>query len=296
MWIFHRPPGHARHDAPLDTGTIHAGGVSVRTEHHTGLDRAAGIRNSEARGRRTWSRAIHDHVGNVPQAVDGPPPAEFLSAEQLLARLRPWVVTRDSIEPDTRWYTHARVVAPGLCEVLALDLDDSVLTLTDDALAPLGGVVDLRTHALDNLRALPVDTHTALHGPEGLRFHVMTGDSFFTSSRVLTANELAHDLTGRGLGPDGALVAMPNRHQLALCPVDTVHGTDLLPTLRCMTAFTADHFEDAVGQISPDVYWWHGGTLTRLVRQDGGEPEFTHNVEFEVLLLRLAGNGAAGHF
>ncbi|MXM68753.1 hypothetical protein GR925_36450 [Streptomyces sp. HUCO-GS316] len=101
MWIFHRPPGRARHDAPHDTDTIHAGGVSVRTEHHTGLDRAAVIRNSDARGRRTWSRAIRDHVGRVPQAVDGPTPAEFLSAEQLLARLRPWVVTRDSIEPDT---------------------------------------------------------------------------------------------------------------------------------------------------------------------------------------------------
>ncbi|MXM68752.1 hypothetical protein GR925_36445 [Streptomyces sp. HUCO-GS316] len=39
-----------------------------------------------------------------------------------------------------------------------------MLTLTDDALAPLGGVVDLRTHAMDKLRALPVDSHTALHG------------------------------------------------------------------------------------------------------------------------------------
>ncbi|MER7694830.1 hypothetical protein [Streptomyces sp. NPDC097610] len=99
-----------------------------------------------------------------------------------------------------------------------------------------------------------------------MHFAVVTGESFFTSSHVLATNELTQDLTGRQLGPDGALVAIPNRHQLAFRPIDPVRDFTLIPTLYGMTAFAAANFEDAVGSVSPDVFRWHEGTLTRLVR------------------------------
>ncbi|MFD0315659.1 hypothetical protein [Streptomyces flavalbus] len=323
MWISHRSPRRDPRDTPRDTAyaflsvdeaayfrarvreafaerglevTLQPTGVSDSSGRHFALDDLAAVCHHEPRGRRGWPEAIHDHVGRLLRVVDGPSPLASLTPAELLAALRPWVVARDVIEPDAVHYTHARVVAPGLCEVLALDLPESVLPLTDDALAPLGDLAGLRRRALANLGALPVGSHTVLHGAGGARFGVVTGESFFTSSRVLTADRLVRDLTGDELGPGGALVALPNRYHLALCPVAAVGGAALLPTLHGMAAFAAANFTDAVGPVSPDVYWWHQGTLTRLVRQDGGEPRFTRDAEFEVLLMRLADDGAGGRF
>jgi hypothetical protein len=323
MWIFHRSPERDRRDASRDAEygffsvdegahfraqvreafaeqglevTLHGGAVSDSAGRRFGLGNLAAICHNDPRGRRWWPQLIRGHVARLVRVSDGPSPLESLTAEQLLARLRPWVVARDIIQPNLAQYVHARVVAPGLCEVLALDLDESVMTLPDDLLEPLGGIINLRTRALDNLRELPVETHTVLHGPEEMRFDVVTGDSFFTSSRVLATNELTRHLTGHDLGPDGALVAMPNRHQLALRPIGAVRDTTLLPTLYGMTVFAAANFKDAAGPVSPDVYWWRGGTLTRLVRQDGGEPLFTPDVEFEMLQRRLADNPADERF
>lgn len=318
MWIFQRSPKRDRRDAPRDAEygffsvdeaayfrahvreafaehglevNVHNSTVSDSAGRRFGLGNIAAICHHDARGRRWWPGAIRAHVGRVLRTVDGPSPLQSLASEELLARLRPWVVTQDIIEPDAVRYTHARIIAPGVCEVLALELDESVMTLTDDSLAPLGNVVDLRVRALDNLRALPVETHAILRGPRDTRFEVVTGDSLFTASRILTADEVAWDLTRRGLGSDGALVAIPNSYQLALRPIGTARDSTLIPTLFDMTAFAAANFKDAVAQISPDVYWWRRGTLTRLVRHDGRLPEFTDNSEFEMLLRRLAGGG-----
>ncbi|MFC9844392.1 hypothetical protein ACFWFF_03725 [Streptomyces sp. NPDC060223] len=276
--------------------TLHAGAVSDSAGRRFGLGNIAAICHNDPRGRSWWPQLIRGHVGRLVRVLDGPSPLDRLTAGQLLARLRPWVVARDVIEPNPAQYVHARVVAPGLCEVLALDLDESVMTLPDELLEPLGGIVDLRIRALRNLRELPVETHTVLHGPQDMRFDVVTGDSFFTSSRVLATDELARDLTGRDLGPDGALVAMPNRHQLALRPIGPARDDTLLPTLYGMTVFAAANFKEAAGPVSSDVYWFHAGTLTRLVRNDGGEPEFTPDVEFEMLRRRLAGDDAGRRF
>ncbi|MFD5627461.1 MULTISPECIES: hypothetical protein [unclassified Streptomyces] len=269
--------------------TLLAGAVSDSAGRRFGLGNIAAICHNDPRGPRWWPQLIRGHIGRLVRVLDGPSPLDLMTADELLARLRPWVVARDFIEPNAAAYLHARVVAPGLCEVLALDLQESVMTLPDDLLEPLGGIVGLRIRALENLRELPVESHTVLHGPDDMRFDVVTGDSFFTSSRVLAADQLAHDLGGRDLGPDGALVAMPNRHQLVLRPIAAGRDTTLLPTLYGMTVFAAANFRDAAGPVSPDVYWWHAGTLTRLVRHDGGEPEFTPDVEFEMVRRRLAG-------
>ncbi|WP_328770509.1 hypothetical protein [Streptomyces sp. NBC_00286] len=322
MRILPPAPRRDRHDAPrdpeygffsLDEGahfraqvreafaehglevTVHAGAVSDSAGRHFGMANLAAICHNDVRGRKRWPKVIREHVGRLLQVVDGPSPLETFAPEQLLARLRPWVVTQDVIEPDAARYTHARIVAPGLCEVLALDMGASVMTLPDEYLALLGGVVDLRIRALDNLGALPVESHTVLRSAGGTRFDVVMGDSFFTASRALAMNELARDLTGRDLGPNGALVAMPHRHQLAFRPIGTVQDTNLVQALNAMTVFAAANFEDAAGQVSPHVYWWRRGALTQLVRHDGEQPGCTENGEFEVLLMWLVGSSAGEH-
>jgi hypothetical protein len=205
--------------------------------------------------------------------------------EPLLARLRPWPAGRAGIEAAAHRYTRARVLAPGLCELLALDGEGTVTPLTDEALAPLGGTLELRARALDNLRARPVERHTEQNGPRGARFHVVSGDCVFTASRVLTVDTLARDLTGRGLGPDGALVAVPDRRRLAFRPLGTDRDPGLLPALDGLADYTAARFTAAADPVSPDVYWWHRGTLARLVRWR--EPAPARTAAFDLVLRRL---------
>ncbi|MBC7273864.1 MAG: hypothetical protein H5T76_35050 [Streptomyces sp.] len=323
MWTHRRPRGRDERTAPRDTTygflsldegayfrsqvreafaerglevTIHATEVSDSAGRHFALTDLAAVCHHDAGGRGRWPRVIRDHVDRVLRVADGPSPLDSLPHEELLTRLRPWVVTPGVLTPDDATpmaHTHARVVAPGLCEVLALDLPESVMPLTDEALSSLGDLVDLRRRALANLRALPLETHSILHGPDGIRFHVLTGESFFTSSRALTADQLTRDLTGHDLGPAGALISMPNRYTLALSPITT--ATPLLPTLHGMTAFTTANHTHAVGPVTPDVYWWHHGILTRLVHHHTGEPHLTRPAEFDLLLMRLTDDDAGEH-
>lgn len=84
---------------------------------------------------------------------------------------------------------------------------------------------------------------------------------------------------------------MPHCRQLVFRPIGTARDARLVQTLHGMAAFTAAHFEGTGRSVSPDVYWWHRGVLTRVVRQDGDRPERTHSSEFDVLLMRLAAEG-----
>lgn len=275
--------------------TLGPGVAGDSSGRHFGLTHLASLCHHEPGGRKRWPRLIRGHVDALLRTVDGPSPLEALTPNQLRARLHPWVVTEDVIGPDADRYRHTRPVAPGLCEVLALDLDEGVMTLTDDLLAPLGDLDGLRERALDNLRALPVESHTELRGAGSIRFDVLMCDSFFTASRVRALGPLIRDLTGTAPGPDGALVALPHRHQLAFRAIESPRDTSLVGTLNALSAFAHANFTEAVGAVSPDVYWWHGGDLTRLVHHDAGRPEFTEDGGFEKLVRRLAENGAGEH-
>ncbi|MFJ9423220.1 hypothetical protein [Streptomyces sp. NPDC101249] len=319
MWNLQRAPRRDRRDAPrdpeyaffsVDEGSLFRArvretfaelGLEVTVDRavaadsagrHFGLTHLASLCHHDPGGRPRWPRRIRAHLTELLRAVDGPSPLEALSATQLRARLHPWVVARDDVGPGSVRPRHARDVAPGLCEVLALDLDDRVLPLTDDLLAPLGDLGGLRERALGNLRALPVESHTVLRGEGGIRFDVVRCRSPFTSSRALTLDTLVHDVTGDQLGPDGALVAMAHRHQLAFRAIGSRRDTSLVGTLNALSAFARADFAGAVRPVSPDVHWWHQGVLTRLVRHDAGRPEFTEDGAFEKLARRLAAHGS----
>jgi hypothetical protein len=265
--------------------TMYADTVADDSDRQFGLGNLAAVCHNDARGARAWPQLAREHVGMVLRTMDGPPPLETLPAEQILAQLYPRVITEDMIEPVT--FRHARPVAPGLQEVIALDLPESVMMLPDDALTPLGDFRDVRTHALRNLRALPVESHEVLKGADGMRFDVVMGDSFFTASRVLVLDELVHRITGRALSADGALVAMPFRHQLAF---HAIRGADIILALNGMAAFAAAGFEDAVGPVSPNVFWWHAGSLTQLSRRDEEGLQIVVGEDFQELLERLIGD------
>ncbi|MCX2184777.1 hypothetical protein [Streptomyces sp. SKN60] len=264
--------------------TVYADSVTDDSGRRFGLGNLAAVCHQDPRGTRIWPRLIERHVRLVVRALEGPSALETLPPEQIRAQLYPRVVSGEGIDPGA--FGYARTVAPGLYEVLALDLPESVMTLTDEALERLGDPVRLRERAIDNLRGLPVEGHETVKDADGMRFEVILGDSFYTASRVLDLDAVVRRVTGRPLTEDGALVAMPFRHQLAFHPI---RDTTIVPALGAMASFAASGYEDTPGAISPYVFWWRAGTLTQLSEhaEDDGQLRIVVGDDFQALLERL---------
>ncbi|UQA97168.1 hypothetical protein [Streptomyces halobius] len=268
--------------------TVYAGVVADSAGRQFGLGNLAAVCHRDRRGERSWPTLIRDHVGKVLRTMDGPQPLEILSEDEIRACLYPRVVAQESL-PEADSFRYGRQPAPGLREVLALDLPEAVQMLSEDSLADLGEVAELRIRAMNNLRALPVEGHETVRRGDGSAFEVLLGDSFFTASRVLVLDELVQRIMGTGLTPDGALVAMPFRHQLAFHPI---HDAHVIPALQAMAQFAAAGHKDAAGAISPKVYWWRGGEMTPLCEPDGDGLRVVVDGDFQELLERLVQDDA----
>ncbi|MER5888247.1 hypothetical protein ABT160_30870 [Streptomyces sp. NPDC001941] len=271
--------------------TVYADMVADSSGRQFGLGNLAAVLHNDDRGPRVWPELVRQHVGMVLRTMDAPSALDTLPPEQIRAQLYPRVIGGEGLNPQT--FGYARAVAPGLYEILALDLPESVMMLTDEALEPLGDLGELRERALHNLRALPVEGHETVKDADGMRFEVVLGDSFYTASRVLALDELVRRITGQELPPDGALVAMPFRHQLAF---HVIRDTGVIPSLNAMASFAASGFTDTPGAISPYVYWWRGGTLTQLSDrdEDGDGLRIVVGDDFQELLERLVAEGGRG--
>ncbi|MER8040383.1 hypothetical protein ACWEP8_13600 [Streptomyces hydrogenans] len=268
--------------------TVYATSVQDDRQRRFGLGNLAAVCHRDRRGPRVWPDLIRRHVTLVVRTLDGPSALDTLPPDQIRAQLYPRVVNGEGIDPGA--FGYARTLAPGLYEVLALDLPESVMMLTDDALDRLGDPAQLRARALKNLRGLPVEEHETVRDADGMSFEVVVGDSFYTASRVLDLDALAQRVTGLPLGEHGALVALPFRHQIAFHPI---RDTTIIPALGAMASFAASEYEDTPGAISPYVFWWRGGTLTQLSEhdEDGGELRIVVGDDFQDLLERLIAQG-----
>ena len=182
-----------------------------------------------------------------------------------------------------------RQFLPGVVELLALDLPESVAMYTHENAARLGGYAALREHAIRNLRELPVEQVERVDGPRGAAFHVLTDDSVYTAGTALLLPGLAERLTGDGPGELGWLMCVPNRHQVAWHCVldDTVFGA-----VEGMATFARAAFGDAPGAISPHVYWSDGTTVDQLTQQDeAGRVSVVVPPRFQEVLERIVARG-----
>ncbi|MGW7364048.1 hypothetical protein ACWGI8_11605 [Streptomyces sp. NPDC054841] len=264
--------------------TVYADVVTDSSGRQFGLGNLAAVCHNDERGPRVWPDVIRQHVGMVLRTMDAPSALDTLPPDQIRAQLYPRVIGSDGLDRMT--FSYARTLAPGLSEVLALDLPESVMMLTDEALEPLGDVPGLRERALDNLRGLPVEAHETVKDAGGMCFEVVVGDSFYTASRVLVLDALVRQVTGQHITADGALVALPFRHQLAF---HVIRDTTVIPSLNALAAFAASGYADTPGAITPYVYWWRAGTLTQLSDrdEDGDGLRIVVGEDFQDLLERL---------
>lgn len=227
-----------------------------------GLWNVATACHHDERGRPAWPDVVRDHVQRILHETAGDP-FEGLDPEDVAARtyLRLW---DEAALPDPDSYPH-REFAPGIVELLALDLPDSVAIYDREHARRHGGFGALREHAVRNLSQLPVDELEQLEGPRDSSFHFLGGESVYTSGMAVLLPDLAARLVGEAPGPHGWLLSVPNRHQFAW---HSVRDTSVFGAVEGLVTFAAMGYADAAGPVSPHVYWSDGHGYHQLTRHD----------------------------
>ncbi|WP_419998022.1 hypothetical protein [Streptomyces boninensis] len=247
-----------------------------------GLGNIAAVCHNDDRGQAAWPGLIHRHVDIMLRGLQAPEPND-LPPEDFRARLYPRVLTESS---SAEIFDYGRVLAPGLREGLALDYPDRVALLPRQTLDKYGTLPELTAQALDNLRQLSHLEYDHIEREDGGDIDVVMGESLYTTSFVLLLDELTEKLTGRALSPDGALVVLPHRHQLAFHPI---RDQNVVPALNTLARFAVAGHMDSVGPLSPCVYWWRAGQLTQLSSVEDDELRVTVGEEFQAVLERVVG-------
>jgi hypothetical protein len=203
-----------------------------------------------------WPATINRHFSQLaaikPAADD---PFDLETARPLL-RIR--VYRRSDMPPEALGHMIKRDLAPDLVAALAIDLPTTVRTANKDDVEHWGVQVDeLFAIGATNL-ADEAETYerTTLPMPDGQRIEVMLGDTFFVSSQIVRFVEIVGELRY------GALVALPNRHQLAWHVVSNAAGT--VQAVQALIRIAGEGYRQGPGSLTPDLYWWRDGSLTLL--------------------------------
>ena len=214
-----------------------------------------------------WPALIDEHVRLVTTPARD---VAGLSQEELESGLQLRLVEIASApDPDSLGY--ARVVAPGLLEVLSVDLEDFFAIPSRDELACFGTTAGLVARGRKNLRAalaaddLRVDT---VGEDERGSFTAVTGDSSLVASLALLLRDVVERLTGEDDWGRGTLVAVPCRHRLLFRPVDT---SDAAQAVDHMARTALRAFGGEPGALSPDVFWVRGGRWAQVTSYAGGK-------------------------
>ena len=215
-----------------------------------------------------WPDLIAEHVALVTS-----PPRDLgeLTGEELERSLYLRLADAASV-PDPEGLAHARVVAPGLLEVLSVDLGDSVATPSREALAERGPLGDQlgrgRANLLSLLAADEPQASVAVDGAKGW-FTSVADASFFTASLALVLPEAVRRFSENEHGGRGTLVAVPGRHRLLFRPVD---APDAGEALRRMFDAARLDYRSAPGALSPNVFWVRNNRWVPVTTVERGKP------------------------
>ena len=215
-----------------------------------------------------WPQLIDEHVRLV-----ATPARDFsdVTEAEFGAGLSLRLVDAGSV-PDPDALGYARVVAPGLLEVLAVDLGDAVATPSREELTGRGTIAGLVALGRANLRAL-LDSDTVRSGTVGSdgrgRFTAVRGESLFTASLALVLPEAMERFSGDDDWGRGVLLAVPSRYELLYRPID---AADARVALQHMVEAAFLGFQDEVGPLSPDVFWVRKQKWVQVTTSAGGKP------------------------
>jgi hypothetical protein len=256
--------------------TVYAGHVEDADGRQFGLGSLARRLADPRLPAKHWSQVVEDHVRRLLASVDGPD--EFdVPTEELLARTYLRLYEASSL-PDAGWWTYGREALPGVLELLALDLPDSVATFNDEQVGK-HGLDRLRAAGLANLRREEADERATFDGVE-----ILVG-SMFMASTALVLRDVILRTTGEVHLPNGVLVAAPFRHQLMY---HVPRDAEVIPALNAMAGNAAAGYDTEVGPVTPHVYWWFDGAFQQITnRDDEGAIEVRVEGGFGDVLTRL---------
>jgi hypothetical protein len=256
--------------------TVYAGHVEDADGRQFGLGSLARRLSDPRLAAKRWPSIVEDHITRLLASVNGPD--EFdVPTEDLLERTYLRLYEAGSL-PDADWWSYGREALPGVLELLALDLPDSVATFNDEQVTK-HGIDRLRVAGLANLRREEADERATYDGVE-----ILVG-SMFMASTVLVLREVVLRTTGEAHLPNGVLVAVPFRHQLLY---HVPRDTEVIEALNSMAAFAAMGYDKEVGPISPHVYWWQDGEFHQITQRDeDGRIEVHVQGGFADVLTRL---------
>lgn len=228
-----------------------------------------GLRNLAATvaelDRSQWPAVIDNHV----RIILTQPSIDSYPDESTLAGLRLRLVDLDSV-PFLADLPHVRAVAPGLVEVLTIDLPESVVTPANSDISQLGAAHDLVSQGRRGLQTLlreDLQTRHVIADDEvpDLGFDFVLGDSFYIASLALVLDDLLDDLAPGQPRDKGVFVAVPNRHHLAYRIVTDMAS---LMSVGAMASFARTGYDDGAGQVSPHVYWVRDSEWAQLTVQE----------------------------
>lgn len=216
---------------------------------------------------KEWPQVVGDHLDGLLDKPDtsGPPDPGAVLVKLRRREEMPEVPDYDAVEP-----------VPGVMAIVAVDHPQVVV----EALRLPEGIPDVETAmrlALANLSALPPPEHgTRLldDADESSRVHFFVSDDFFGASRLLILHEVL-SRAGVATGPGGLLIAIPNRHVIAVHPMT---GPGVVPALNWLVRFAQDDFDTQPGSVSPLVYHLTADGLSSVVTRVG---ESGHEVVVE---------------
>lgn len=216
--------------------------------------------------RRDWPRLVAEHAAAMASTQLVAMPTSLDEARDLLLLK---IAVSDQVPAGVP--TYAPEVLPGVVALVALDYPTHVNQLTnDDALEPFGGWAAVEPVALANLRRLEAPQHTVLQPGEDAdsAVHLFASDDFYGASRVLLLDELLTGVLLVERPTYGVLLAVPNRHLLA---VHVVTGESAVAAMSTMVPLAVGESDARAGGLSPFLYYRAADGRTQQVSRAGDD-------------------------
>jgi hypothetical protein len=168
-----------------------------------------------------------------------------------------------------------RPVLPGIEAVLVFDLPDRLVPVGpanlaelaaagpetpadeggDDAGEPASDEDALWQEAFDRVAAEDHPEIDVEEFGEGVPLMLLASDSFFCATNALWIERFLDP------PPHGLLFAVPHRHVIV---VHAVHDQGVALALPNLVLLARHNHAEGDGPISPDVFWWHDGEVSRI--------------------------------
>ena len=249
-----------------------------------GLWNVASACRSDPGGERAWPRIVGAHVRGL-LATIGRNIFAGLSVDEVRARTYARLYPEGELRSEL--FGYATEAMPGLLELLAFDLPDTVAVMRDSDVEEFGGPRALREAGLANLHAVPIEKAERVTTEQGASFDLLAGQSVYTASLALILPEVLRRLDRAVPCPHGVMACVPTHRQLA---THVIRDRLVVPSLQLMARFAVSLYDSGVGPLSPSVFWRREGSW-KVVSRLGldGEVTIVLDEDLRRLLDQLAG-------